>query len=270
MTGPVTVKKVEQCVHRGDELQFDVVANHTREPNPRGFYHSDLELKCTLKWMSSLGEIMSSSASRYRIMISRREVYHCYCKDGVKTILYTLMNQYPQVYRVRAQEYLKTSEEQKESVPDRGILRAMVEIQRWEDNGCVGECPDFKWKRSWKKFWKMVNIRGEGSRKKVMKTFFSTKLHPCPHCKEFEEEIAIYEESKRAYEAEKDTETKEVIKQRLDQWTEKIVGLRRHKDNTKHNAQRFRNGSVNATIIPVCVSSTKISATCTKQTMRKC
>ena len=84
----------------------------------------------------------------------------------------------------------------------------------------------------------MVNVKQPNSRKKVIKSYYSIKLHPCPFCKEWEEELEIYKELKKAYdeEDEEDKEAKAEKKKRLDQWAVKVQALERHKD--QHEFQR--------------------------------
>ena len=69
-----------------------------------------------------------------------------------------------------------------------------------------------------------------------MKSVFSIKLHPCPYCMEWEEELEIYRGLKLAYDQEQNKEAKAEKKKRVDQWAKKVKALERHKD--KHDFQR--------------------------------
>ena len=232
----VKVVQIEQLVQRGTDEKLDGIMKLTRERKKRGCYQSDLEVKCSLKWLASLGEVMSSSSTRYRLMISRPEVYRMYSTDGIKTILYSMLV-HSEVYQETVQSYARLNEEQKEArYSVKGQTHAMYCIDLWARNNFQGECPPFAWKRSRDKFWEIINMREEGSRKKMMKTYFSTKLHPCPHCKEWEEEIIIFEDLQKAYLDESDQALKALLKARLDQWSSKIETLKVHKD--KHETQR--------------------------------
>lgn len=229
-------KRVNQMIQRGQEEKLKIITDQTREKKERGSYVSEEEAKCTLKFVANLGELCSSTDNRYRIPMSRREVYELYSSDGVKTILYSLLIQFPQNYRARVQKYSKMNEDQKEKVPEKGLTKALFCISQWEQKHFEGDCPPFEWKRSNDKFWEIINARKEQSKKKIMRTFFGFKLHPCPFCTEFEEDIAIYEDLLKSLADEKEEAIRVEKNKRLEQWAQKIQALRLHKD--KHETQR--------------------------------
>ena len=113
---------------------------------------------------------------------------------------------------------------------------ALSTMHVWKESNFQGECPPIRWKRSKKLFWSIVNAREENSRKKIMRSYYSVKLHPCKYCTEFEEEIEIFEMLVKAHADEQDVDLKAEKQRRLDQWSLKIAALRRHAD--KHSKQR--------------------------------
>ena len=228
--------RAKELILRGKEEKLEILTAQTREKKPRGTYVSIPESKCTRKFVASCGELFSSSSNKYKITISEQEVLSIYIEDGVKTILLTMLTQFPGIYRPMVERYCKLSEADKEKVPEKGFLKALYCIHLWEQKKFEGECPPFKWKRSKEKFWEIVNMKKENSRKKIMKTFFGIKLHPCKYCNDFEEEIEIYEELAKSVAEEKDPVLLTEKKKRLGQWSSKIEALRRHKD--KHEQQR--------------------------------
>ena len=58
----------------------------------------ECEAKASIKWVASLGEVMSGSENRFRLMIPRPEVMLEYRGPGVKCILLTLLNQWPEIF----------------------------------------------------------------------------------------------------------------------------------------------------------------------------
>ena len=233
----INLKQVSNGKERGTDQQLDVIVAQTRitPKNAHDPRHSPEEEKCILKWYASLGEISSSTANRYRIPIQRPEIFQLYCDDGVKSILLSLLNEWPATWGTKAQILAKKREEEinKDSM-DWGLRQ----MYQWKLSNYSGPCPKFTWKRSYEKFWAIVNMKQPGSRKKVIKSYYSIKLHPCSYCKEWEEEIEIYRDLKRAYEEEdkNNVQAKAELKKRLDLWAVKIKALERHKD--KHDFQR--------------------------------
>src|SRR5690349_20044126 len=97
-----------------------------------------------------------------------------------------------------------------------------------EEKDFEGKCPEIKWKRSRKKFWKMVNMKKLDHKHKVMRTLFGFKLHPCPLCAEFDEEIQIYEDLLQSEKEAVEKNDKKLlieIRARLQQWIRKIAAL---------------------------------------------
>jgi len=172
-----------------------------------------MKAKCTRKFVASCGELFSSSSNRYKITIPRHELLTLYQGDGVKTILLTLLTQFPDNYQV--DDYIRLSDERKAKVSPKGLVKALYSIHVWREKKFEGECPPIKWKRSTKTFWNIVNARKEDSREKIMKTYFGVKLHPCRYCMEFDEEIAIYETLLKAHEMEKDDDLKAEMKKKI-------------------------------------------------------
>lgn len=229
-------RSVKKMIERGTDAKLEVVADQTRPRTKRGSYVGDAEAKCTRKFVASCGELFSSSNNRYKITISPPEVFTLYKGDGVKTILLTMLTQFRDDFKPRVEKYRALSEEEKITEPKKGLTKALYAIQVWKENNFEGECGPILWKRSKKRFWKIVNARQKESRKKIMRIYFGVKLHPCQYCDEFDEEIKIYEELLKSYTAEQDEDLKAEMKKRLDQWSRKIQALLRHKD--KHEMQR--------------------------------
>lgn len=204
---PVTLKQVKNGKEKGTAEQLDTLINQTRATPTEAFAkrHSSEEEKCTLKWYCSLGELISSTSNRYRIPIDRPEVFKLYGEDGVKSILLSMMTEWPDVWQTRAETCSKMADEE---ISKDSMDWALVQMYRWKQSNFRGKCPTFSWKRPPKKFWEIVNTKQPKSNKKVMKSYFSIKLHPCPLCKEWEQELEIFKELKRAYEGE-DEEDKE-------------------------------------------------------------
>lgn len=229
-------KTVANLIERGKGEKLDVIVDHSRESKKRGDYHTPEEEKCTIKYVASFGDLCPSTKKRYVIKSTKRAIYAAYLKEGVISIVLTMWIQFRDFFRSRVDRFLKKSDEEKKKVGEASLTRALYAIYLWEQNKFQGECPPFKWHRKRKKFWQIVNAKKEGSRQKILKTFFGFKLKMCKFCTEFDEEIEIYKELQKSYAEEKNPKLANEKKIRLDQWSKKILALRRHKD--KHEAQR--------------------------------
>jgi hypothetical protein len=237
MECPDETDRVRGLIRYGNEKGLKTIIDKSRERPPPGVKrHTAEEVKSALKWVASLGEVMSSSANRFRLMIPRREVYQMYRQSGVKSILLTMLTEWPEKYWPKVQKYIKMSEEAKKEVPFNSSVYALYCIHQWKESKFEGECPPFGWGRTSSYFWKMVNMRKPGCRAKLLKTYFSTKLKHCPRCSEVDEDLAIYEELLKTHLEEKDLVKKQELQKRLDQWAKKVESLKTHKD--KHERQR--------------------------------
>lgn len=83
-----------------------------RTSEGRGSYISEEETNLCLSWLASLGELDSSTANKFKILVSRHEVYRMYLAWGVKSILY-LMTKIPR-WQEAIEKYAKKQEYMKE------------------------------------------------------------------------------------------------------------------------------------------------------------
>ena len=121
-------RSVKSMLERGDLSKLEIVLDQTRPSEERGTYVSDPEGNCTRKFVASLGELFSSSANRYKITIPRPEVFILYKKDGVKTILLTMLVQFPEIFQAKEDYYIQLSDEAKAKFHKKGLVKTLYAI----------------------------------------------------------------------------------------------------------------------------------------------
>lgn len=90
-------------------------------------------------------------------------MYQLYCEDGVKSILISMMTEWPDIWLTRAEACSKRKEDE---INKDSLDWALSQIYRWKQKNWTGNCPPFSWRRSEEKFWSLVNVRQPDSRKK--------------------------------------------------------------------------------------------------------
>lgn len=214
--------------------------NRPRMSEKRGSYISPEERNLSLSWLASLGELDSSTANKFKILVSRKEVYRMYLAWGLKSILFSMtkLPKYEAVIKAYREKTTQgTHQESENGGQERGLVPNLVKVDDWAKRNFEGEC-DINFKRRPKTFWKILKCKIAGSNKQVVKTSFANKMHPCEICLEADETLDVHEDIYQRHEDAKDPKLKTQLKRILDQWAKKIELLKLHKE--KHERQRAK------------------------------